>query len=104
MAGDFNVHLFQMNDRHVLGEDFDLCKNHSFYSKITLPTRLSNNHATLIDNFFCKLTETMLDTALGILIKRFSDHQPYYILLNNIKHKTHKPKYIKLCKQDIESI
>ncbi len=78
--------------------------SHSFYPKITLPTRLSNNHATLIDNYFCKLTETMLDTTLGILIKTFSDHQPYFILLNNIKHKTHKPKYIKLSKQDTESI
>ncbi len=78
--------------------------SHSFYPKITLPTRLSNNHATLIDNLFCKLTETTLDTTSGILIKRFSDHQPYFILLNNIKHNTHKPKYIKLSKQDTESI
>ncbi len=73
----------------------------SFYPKITLSTRLSNNHATLIDNFFCKLTETTLDTTSGILIKKFSDYQPYFILLNNIQHKTHKPKDIK---QDTESI
>ncbi len=46
----------------------------------------------------------MLDITSGILIKRFPYHQPYFILLNNIKHKTHKPKYIKLSKQDIESI
>ncbi len=104
VASDFNINLLQINDRHVVGEYFDMLTSHSFYPKSTLPTRLSNNHATLIDNFFCKLTETTLDTTSGILIKTFSDHQPYFILHNNIKHKTHKPKYIKLSKQDTESI
>ncbi len=67
-------------------------------------TGLSNNHATLIDNFFCKLTETTLDTTSGIPIEMFLDHQPYFILLSNIKHKMHKPKYIKQSKENIESI
>ncbi len=104
VAGNFNINLLQINDRNVFSEYFDMFTSHSFYPKITLPTRLSNNLATLIDNFFCKLTETTLDTTSGILIKMFSDHQPYFIRLNNIKHKTHKPIYIKLNKQDIESI
>ncbi len=77
---------------------------YSFYPKITLPTRISNKHGTLIDNFLCKLTEATLDTTSGILIKKFSDHQPYFIILKNINHKDHKPKYIKIEKQDTESI
>ncbi len=105
VAGDFNINLLQINDRHIVGEYFDMFTSHSVYPIVSLPTRLSNNHATLIDNFFCKLTETtMLDTPSGILIKTFSDHQPYFILLNNIKHKTHKPKYIKLSQQYTERI
>ncbi len=40
----------------------------------------------------------------GILIKKFSDHQPYFTILKNINHKDHKPKYIKIAKQDMESI
>ncbi len=44
--------------------------NHSFYPEIALPTRLSNKHGTLIDNFICKLTEATLDTTSGILIKK----------------------------------
>ncbi len=44
--------------------------NHSFNPKITLPTRLSNKHGPLTDNFLCKLTET----TSAILIKMFSDH------------------------------
>ncbi len=104
VTGYFNINLLQINDRHVFGEYFNSLTNHSFYPKITLPTRLLNNHATLIYNFFCKLTETMLETTSEIPIKTFSDHQPYFIILNNIKHKTHKLKYIKLIKEDTESI
>ncbi len=78
--------------------------NHTLYPKITVPTRLSNKHGTLIDNFLCKLTEATIDTTSGIFIKKFSDHQPYFIILQNINHKDHKPKYIKIPKQDTESI
>ncbi len=62
------------------------------------------SNGTLIDHFLCKLTETTLDTTSGILIKQFSDHQPYFTILNNINHKYHAPKYIKITKQDKESI
>ncbi len=48
----------------------------------------------------CKLT----DTISGVLIKRFSDHQPYFILLNNILTKDSPPVYVKITKQDNESI
>ncbi len=77
---------------------------YSFYPKITLPTRLSNKYGTLIDNSFCKLTEATLDTTSGVLIKKFSDNQPYFTILKNINHKDHKPKYIKIVKQDTGSI
>ncbi len=76
IAGDFNIDLLKINEKQVFSESFDMLTNHSFYPKITLPTRLSNKHGTLIDNFLCKLTETMLDTTSGILIKQFSNHQP----------------------------
>jgi hypothetical protein len=104
ITGDFNIDLLKINDKSVFSEYFDMLTNHSFYPKITLPTRLSNNHGTLIDNFLCKLTESTLDTISGILIKKFSDHQPYFTILNNIHHKNHTPKYIKVIKQDKESI
>ncbi len=38
--------------KNQIGEYFDMFTNHSFYPKITLPTRFSNKHGTLIDNFF----------------------------------------------------
>ncbi len=74
----------------------------SFYPKITVPTRLSNNHGTLIDNFFCKLTENTLDTTSCVLINKFSDQQPYSILLNNIVTKESPLVYVKVTKQTIK--
>ncbi len=78
--------------------------NNSFYLNITLPTGLSNKHGTLIDNCCCKVTKTTLDTISGILIMKFSDHQPYFTILKHINHKDHQPKYTKIVKQDVESI
>ncbi len=31
VAGDFNINLLQINDRHVFGEYFDMLKSHSFW-------------------------------------------------------------------------
>ncbi len=73
---------------------------HSFYPKITVPTRLTNTKGTLIDNFLCKLSETTLNTTAGVLINTFSDHQPYFMLLDNIDTKILTPTYIKVSKQD----
>ncbi len=104
IAGDFNIDLLKINEKQVFGDYFDMLTSHSFYPKITLPTRLSNKHGTLIDNFFCKLTETTLDTTSGILINKFSDHQPYFTVLNNIQLKDSPPLYVKINKKDKESI
>ncbi len=48
-----------------------------------------NIHGILMDNVLCRLSETILDTISGILIRTFSDHQPYFTILNNINVKIH---------------
>ncbi len=62
--------------------------NHSLCPKITLPTILSNKHGTLIDNSFCKLTEATINTTSGIIIKKFSDHQPYFTIFKYISQRS----------------
>ena len=45
----------------------------------------------------------MTTSTSGILISKFSDHQPYFTCLNLLK-KQHKPnKYIKVCKKTPDS-
>ncbi len=65
---------------------------------------MTNTHCTLIDNVLCKLTENTLDITSGVLTKRFSDHQPYFILLNSILTKDSPPVYIKITKEDKKAI
>jgi hypothetical protein len=103
LAGDFNIDLLKINDKPKISEYFDTMTNHSFFPKITLPTRLSIKHGTLIDNFFCKLSEHTLDTTSGILIKKFSDHQPYFTLIDNLMTNNPTTKFITVTKQDVES-
>ncbi len=99
ITGDFNIDLLKVDDKHIIGEYFDMLTSYSFYPKSTVPTRLTNNH----DNFLCKLTESTLDITAGVLIKRFSDHQPYFILLNNVQTGDSLPVFVKVTKKDNES-
>ena len=104
ITGDFNIDLLKINDKPIISEYFDLLTSHSFYPKITVPTRLTNNHGTLIDNILCKLTTTTLEITSGVLIKKFSDHQPYFILLDNIIVTDPPPVFVRITKQDKDSI
>ncbi len=71
--------------------------------KKKLPTWLSIKHGTFIHNIFCKLLENTLETTCGILIKRFSDHQPYFTLIENFISNNPTPKFVTVTKQDVES-
>ncbi len=104
ITGDFNIDLLELAEKPIVAEYFDTLLNESFYPKITLPTRFSNKHGTLIDNVFCKLSSATLDTTSGILVKKFSDHQPYFTVLNKIHIKEPPLKYVTVTKNTPEAI
>ncbi len=104
ITGDLNIDLLKIKEKIAFRELFYMITENSFYPKITLPNRFSNKHGTLIDNIFCKLTNITLNTNSGILIKQFSDHQPYFTFLNDIVHKTLPPKLIKINTQNPKTI
>ncbi len=66
ITGDTNWDLLKINECQIFVDFFDTLTENSFYPKITLPTRFSNKHGTLIDNLFCKLTDSTINTTLGI--------------------------------------
>ena len=70
---------------------------HSFYPKITLPTRLNRRSgATLIDNIYCKLSSQSLTTSAGIIFDEISDHYPYFLGIDNLNIKqTKSPRRVK---------
>ncbi len=53
------------------------------------------------DSYIQMCLYAALNTTSGILIKRFSYHQPYFAMFENIQHKNKQPKYVKICKQDL---
>lgn len=89
IAGDFNINLLKLNENDTYCNFFDTIISHSLYPQITLPTRFTRTNGTLIDNFFCKLNKSILESTAGILIKKISDHQPYFIFIN-VSLKTEK--------------
>ena len=92
ICGDFNINLLKINEKETIGDVFEMMCSKSFFPKITLPTRFSLRNGTLIDNIFCKISDTTLNTPSGILIKTFSDHHPY---ISTFKIPNIKEKYIK---------
>ena len=103
-ASDYNINLLKLNEDELISDFFDLLTSHSMYPQITLPTRFSERHGTLIDNLFCKLTKTILESRAGILIKQFSDHQPYLIFMYITQNKQSNPKTTKIHMETNEAL
>ena len=104
IAGDCNIDLLKINDKPIISEYFDTITSHGFFPKITLPTRLSDHHGTLIDNCLCKLCTGFFKSISGILISNISDHFPYVILLENTQPVIAVPKFRHIKQHNPEEI
>ena len=87
LTGDLNINLLKINDKPIFNEFLDTVISHSFYPKITLPTRLTTRRGSLLDNFYCKLSTATADMTTSILISEISDHFHYFMSLNVGKKK-----------------
>ena len=85
ILGDFNINLLKINEKEYCSEFYDTLTGFSFFPKITFPTRFlfPSLNGTLVENLFCTISELMLESTAGILIKQFSDHHPYFIFIDN---------------------
>ena len=100
LAGDYNINLLKINEQEHCSTFFDMLTSCSLFPQINLPTRFTTCTGTLIDNFFCNLTKHIVQSTAGILIKTFSDHQPYFMFLDTtLKEDLYKLMYKikKLC-------
>ena len=96
IGGDMNIDLLKIKEKDSVNEYFDMIVSSGFFPRITLPTRISNSSATLIDNFLCKITKHSSNSVAGILLTSLSDHFPYFISLAYSKSGKHTDKYIEV--------
>jgi endonuclease/exonuclease/phosphatase family metal-dependent hydrolase len=82
LCGDFNIDLLKMEEKPIFQQFFELLLTNSYVTKITLPTRLSGNSKTLIDNIAVKLTHNFSSTTSGVHLSNISDHLPCFTILD----------------------
>ena len=99
ILGDFNIDLMKLNEKEYINDFFNMMLSKGFIPKITLPTRLTQNSKTLIDNCFVKTMNSLSGTTSGIILQNISDHQPYFVCFDNLKIQRNKNKLIKNCIQ-----
>ena len=83
ITGDFNIDLLKLTNREKFQEFFDLLTSSDFIPLITLPTRFSTHTATLIDQIYCKHSNSLPIPQSGILYSNISDHFATFSCLNH---------------------
>ena len=94
LAGYYNINMLKINEHEHCSKFFDMLTSFSLFPQITFPTRFSDRKGTLIDNFLCTLTKHTPDSRAGILIKKLSDHQPYFLILDTALKKEQSFKFV----------
>lgn len=102
IVGDFNINLLKIEDNNFAKTFFDNMLSYSFIPIITMPTRISGNHGTLIDNIFLRSNTHTLEITGGIINSNISDHLPIFIAMDKITKKS--PRFIKIYKYNNKSI
>jgi exonuclease III len=104
IVGDFNLDLLKLNDNQHIRDYFELIMSCGFLPRITFPTRLTQQGGTLIDNILVKLSDHCAETAAGILMNNISDHQPCFLIVDNLINRFEICKTVKVYKNDPDSI
>lgn len=78
LAGDFNINLIKFNDHDLTNDFLNTLISHSFLPLITMPTRITQTSATLIDNIFSNRQTNSFES--GLIYSSISDHLPVFYL------------------------
>ena len=82
LAGDFNINLLKCDTLQLYNEFFEMCLSYGLLPNITLPTRITKNTATLIDQIYSKFDKKINDNNFaGIIDSKLSDHFPIFLLI-----------------------
>ena len=96
LVGDFNINLLKISDNLLFKDYLDNIFALGLHPTITLPTRITDTTATLIDNVYSNhLTDKYLS---GIILPDISDHYPYFhsFYTDINQKKTRNVKYFRM--------
>ena len=92
ILGDFNMDLLKANNNRSTTYLLDMIMNFHFTPKITVPTRVTHNSASLIDHMYKNITERK--NIAGTLISDITDHYINFMFIEtNITSKEY-PKTV----------
>lgn len=104
ILGDHNIDLLKLDKSTLVKKFVDILFSLGYLPQITSPTRFTSHSATLIDNVFCKFSDSWERTKSGILTNRLSDHQSYFVHFPNDQSIKRKPKWVEYRKINDEGV
>ena len=85
VMGDFNVDLLRLDAHGPTSDYLGEFTSEGFYPLISLPTRLTDTTATLIDNIWTNKVEAKIGS--GLVTVRVSDHLPIFAFVGGSEGK-----------------
>ena len=83
LCGDYNINLMKYNCHNDTKEFVDTLFSCGLYPVINKPSRITEDSATLIDNFF--INTVNCNVKRGLLINDTSDHLPIFVILEGMQ-------------------
>ena len=85
LLGDFNIDLLNFDTSEYVNIFLDDLASNSLQTQVHLPTRISNNSKTLIDNIFCNIPNPLVKSGMsGNISSSISDHLPQFFILPEV--------------------
>ena len=72
LCGDFNIDLLKINTKDHYNTLYNNLTAAGYFPRISLPTRITNHSATLIDNIF---STELCNNDSAVIVNHISDHQ-----------------------------
>ena len=85
ITGDFNLNTKYMQNTGV-NQFLENVLSNNFIPQITLPVRITEKIATLIDNIFTNSYTHNSNCLSGNITTYISDHLPQFFIIENLKH------------------
>ena len=85
ITGDFNLNLIKYMQKTGISQFLENILSNNFIPQITLPTRITEKTATLIDNIFTNSYKHNSNCLSGNITTYISDHLPQFLITENLK-------------------